>query len=79
MVDFYQAVGGTAIVSLVGLCWKLSKSNGSKHNNCVKQPECHSAQDAIKDMFNTRIEDLKSHIDTRIDDLKDIIKSNGKS
>lgn len=42
-------------------------------DKAVKQPECHSAQEAIRGEIKT----LSEHIDTRFDDLKDTVL-NGK-
>lgn len=54
---------------------KLNRSN-NKFNNYVKQPECHQAQERIRQEIHSLKEDLKEHFNIRIDDLKDYIKNN---
>ena len=66
-MDIPQGINVAAVISLVGLCMRLAKTNGAY----VKRQDCHDAQNGI----GKRIDDLRSHLDTRIDDLKDAIKN----
>ena len=61
-------------LGLVGICLALVRMMNGRLKNKVTRPECHQAQDAVKQ----RIDDLQGHIDTRIDDLKELIKNGGK-
>ena len=45
-------VGSAAIITLVVLCIKLS-------NGVVRRPDCHRAQDSIKEAIFQRFDDLK--------------------
>jgi hypothetical protein len=81
MVDLYSAIGTTAILSLVGLCWKQNrdgrKNNNSNSHQYVKPNDCHMAMETQTKSFNQRFDDLKDFINIRFEDIKDFIK-NGK-
>ena len=64
------------VVSLFSISIAVLKiSRNGNNKDFVKRPDCHSAMDTQINMFNQRMDDLKSHIDTRFEDIKDFIKN----
>ena len=66
-----EIVQGAGWIGVLTFCLGIYKLTNGRLSRKVDRPECHNAQDGIKQ----RIGDMERHVDDRIEDLKEFIKN----